>query len=189
MTPIASAMTWARMVVLAGISACMVVEKVGDSGAPEATELPGYGAPEGHSEPDSPRPELADPASPSVDLHFSEEALSLQVVAGPDPAYLAILETGGCTAGACWTGEGCGEAYVGPDGEPWGPYCHAIVGSSLTLTWGGDPRALAVGETAFRFEHQGNMTFALRGAPAGEPGVPCFSWGDNPSAFPDCTPI
>ncbi len=189
MTPNAPPQAWALSAALAGLSACMVVEKVGETGAPEATDLPGHAPPDGHSEPDSPRPELTEPAAPMVEVVYSAEGLELWLDGGPEPAFLAILETSGCLAGACWTGEACGEPFVAPNGDRWGPYCHAFASGGLALAWGGDPRALSPGETAFRSEHRSNMTFALRSGPSGESGLPCFSWGDDPGAFPDCTPL
>jgi|GEM_PF-6892266 len=118
---------------------------------------------------------------PDVSVSWGDDAVALQVSDVGDWT-LGMAETGGsCGSGvSCWTGEDCHLGFTASDGSTLGPYCHAISGGALSLTYGGDMTDLAEGTTVFRAAFSSTVTYVLQPA---DPSLPCLVFGDDPSYY------
>ena len=162
---------------------CVIVDdqKEAEAGGEDAADSDatwGSGAVDS-GEPDEVEPDEAI----AVTVDWGDASLSLEVEEG-GAWQLGMAETGGSCGDSvpCWTGEDC---FVGleVEGASYGPWCHAVEGGGLSVSYGGQMAAFEAGSTVFRPEFADTVTFVLLPDGAERSGGTCYVFGDRPAYY------
>lgn len=121
--------------------------------------------------------------TPSASVTWGGSSVDVAVSGGGGAWWFGLVETGsGCGAGECWTGEDCVYGYDA--GGTVFNYCHDAGDSGTSLSYGGDPSALAAGTTVFpSAEYDGLTTYYLESDPEFGGDGQCYVWGDDPGYY------
>ena len=118
-------------------------------------------------------PDACEPTTPfKASCVWTETAFVISIEGGPGPYMLGLAETG--TQTEPWTGEDCVWGYTTTEGTLLS-WCHDAGDVGTSLTYSGDPYALASGTTVFTSEYANWVTYYLESTTTGG----CWVWGDD----------